>query len=107
MNAPAKAATAAQPWRHAMLVGLRVCLAAVAGYLLTGMGCAVMAQALVLAGLFSPAHAVLLSTLLGFVLYTALLLWAFHVQQLARLALQFAAAALLLASLRALLECWL
>ena len=43
MNAPAKAATAAQPWRHAMLVGLRVCLAAVAGYLLTGLGCAVMA----------------------------------------------------------------
>lgn len=64
----------------------RVLLAVPGGYGVTALACALLAHALVALGALDRAPAMLLASLLGFVLYTAVVLWAFHVQRLRRVA---------------------
>ena len=99
----AAAMTKAQTRRYRWAVLLRVLMATLGGYALTALACAVMAQVLVALGAMQRAPAVLLSTLLSFVLYTAVTLWAFHVRSLLRvMAWMAGSAALLTAALQAL-----
>lgn len=62
----------------------RVLLAVLGGYGVTALACALLAHALVALGAMDRAPAVLLASLLGFVLYTGVVLWAFHEQRLRR-----------------------
>ncbi|WKL16234.1 hypothetical protein QYQ99_01295 [Comamonas testosteroni] len=95
--------TKAQTRRYRWAVLLRVLMATLGGYALTALACAVMAHALVVVGAMQSAPAVLLSTLLSFVLYTAVALWVFHVRSLLRvMAWMTGSAALLTAALQAL-----
>lgn len=93
----------AQIRRHRWAVLLRVLMATLGGYALTALACTVMAHALVAVGAMPRAPAVLLSTLISFLFYTAVALWVFHVRSLLRVMARMAgSAALLTAALQAL-----
>lgn len=93
----AAAMTQAQTRRYRWVVLLRVLMATLGGYALTALACVVLAHALVALGTMQPAPAVLLSTLLSFVLYTAVALWVFHVRSLPRVAAWMAGSAAVMA----------
>jgi len=76
--------------RSASERGLRIVGAVAGGYMLTAL--TVIAAGAVLARLgMARSEAVALSSMLGFVFYLALLLWAFSVRSIARLLLVLAA----------------
>ena len=93
----AAAMTKAQTRRYRWAVLLRVLMATLGGYALTALACAVMAHVLVAVGAMQPGPAVLLSTLLSFVLYTAVALWVFHVRSLPKVAAWMAGSAAVMA----------
>ncbi|WP_027014562.1 hypothetical protein [Comamonas composti] len=90
--------TQAQTLRYRWAVLCRVLLAVLGGYGLTALACAVLAHGLVAVGAMERAPAVLLATLLSFVLYTVVALWVFHVPRVQRVAAVLAAWALVLAA---------
>ena len=99
----AAAMTQEQTRRYRWAVLLRALMATLGGYALTALTCAVLAHALVAVGAMPRAPAVLLSTLISFLLYTAVALWAFHVSSLLRVTAWMAGSAVLLtAALQAL-----
>lgn len=79
--------TISAAYRWAVL--LRVLVSCVGGYVLTGLVCSVLAQMLALTGWMQRANAVLLTTLTSFVLYTVVVLWAFHVPSVRRVCAVF------------------
>lgn len=83
--------------RYRWGVLFRVLLAVPGGYGVSALACALLAHALVALGAMDRAPAVLLASLSGFVLYTAVVLWAFHVQRLQRVAAMLLGAGVLLA----------
>jgi len=85
-----------QTMRYRWVVLLRVLLAALGGYAFTALACAVLAHGLVAAGVMERAPAMLLSTLLSFVLYTVVVLWVFHVRSVLRVVAWMAGSAALL-----------
>ncbi|WP_294255776.1 hypothetical protein [uncultured Comamonas sp.] len=85
-----------QARRHCWAVLLRVLMAVLGGYVLTALACSVLAQVLVAVGAMQRAPAVQLSTLISFVLYTAMALWVFHVHSLSRALARMAVSAVLL-----------
>jgi len=93
----AAAMTQAETRRYHWAVLLRVLMATLGGYALTALACVVLAHALVALGTMQPAPAVLLSTLLSFVLYTAVAVWVFHVRSLPRVAAWMAGSAAVMA----------
>lgn len=93
----AAAMTRAQTRRHRWAVLLRVLMAALGGYALTALACAVMAHVLVAVGAMQRGPAVLLSTLLSFLLCTAVALWVFHVRSLLKVAAWMAGSAAVMA----------
>lgn len=100
------AMTAVQTRRYRWSVLLRVVLAGAGGYAITALVCAAMAHGLVALGAMDRAQAVLLATLLSFVLYTALALWVFHVRSVWRVAVIQAASAALLGAVWLALKGW-
>ncbi|EED67771.1 hypothetical protein SR914_22465 [Comamonas testosteroni] len=93
----AAAMTQAETRRYHWAVLLRVLMATLGGYALTALACVVLAHALVALGAMQPAPAVLLSTLLSFVIYTVVALWVFHVRSLPRVAAWMAGSAAVMA----------
>ncbi|WP_253279340.1 hypothetical protein [Comamonas testosteroni] len=93
----AAAMTQAETRRYQWAVLLRVLMATLGGYALTALACVVLAHALVALGAMQPAPAVLLSTLLSFVIYTVVALWVFHVRSLPRVAAWMAGSAAVMA----------
>lgn len=93
----AAAMTQAETRRYRWAVLLRVLMATLGGYALTALACVVLAHALVALGAMQPAPAVLLSTLLSFVIYTVVALWVFHVRSLPRVAAWMAGSAAVMA----------
>ncbi|AIJ46687.1 hypothetical protein O987_12820 [Comamonas testosteroni TK102] len=89
--------TQAETRRYHWAVLLRVLMATLGGYALTALACVVLAHALVALGAMQPAPAVLLSTLLSFVIYTVVALWVFHVRSLPRVAAWMAGSAAVMA----------
>lgn len=77
--------------RYRWAVLCRVLLAVLGGYGVTALACSVLAHGLVNFGAMERAPAVLLATLLSFVLYTVIVLWAFHVRSVLRVAAVLAA----------------
>lgn len=93
----AAAMTQAETRRYHWAVLLRVLMATLGGYALTALACVVLAHALVALGAMQPAPAVLLSTLLSFVIYTVVALWVFHVRSLPKVAAWMAGSAAVMA----------
>jgi len=72
------------PRRHRFQLGLRLIAAIPGGYALSAASVATLAGLLAQSGM-ARSDAVVLSAMLGFVLYLVLLLWAFAVRSVARL----------------------
>lgn len=98
--------TAGQTVRYRWGVLCRLLLAVVGGYGITAQTCVVLAHALPALGAMERSHAVLLATLISFVLYTVVVLWAFHEQRLTRVAAVQAGAAAVLAGTLLALKVW-
>lgn len=97
---------AAQARRYRWAVLWRVLLACLGGYAVTALACMVFAHVLVAVGLLARAPAVLLSTLLSFVLYTAVVLWVFHERRLRRVSALLLGSSAVLAGMVFALERW-